>query len=101
MTRCLRFLPISITALTLFALSVLMVMPHEGLVGIQGFDRETLQIAQARIARTEVIDGKLHPHVLYCFMHRRRRLGALREDALGQIQFEGLISWKLRMQVQG
>ena len=31
---------------------------HEGAVDLQGVDREALQVTQARIAGTEVVDGK-------------------------------------------
>ena len=37
---------------------------HEGLVDFQGVDRETLQVTQARIAGTKIIDRQLHTHRL-------------------------------------
>ena len=63
-------------------------LTDEGLVDLQGIDRKSSQIAQARVTRAEIIDGELHAAGPQCFENFCCRFGALHQNAFGQLQLE-------------
>ena len=65
---------------------------HERLVDLQCIDREALQMAQARIARAEVIQRKPHTHLAQRMQHCGGRRRVLHQEGFGQLELEMLRS---------
>src|ERR1700675_1295624 len=65
-------------------------VPDEAAVNFQLVDREPPQVAQARIARTEVIDCDTDPHLAELFQYSRLLLRIGHERALGQFDLESV-----------
>ena len=62
----------------------------EALVDLDGIDREPPQIAQRRVARSEVVDGDPHAEALQLPQTANRLFGLVRHDALGNLQHQEL-----------
>ena len=60
----------------------------ERLVDLQSVDGVNLQVAKGRVPRSEVIDRERNAEVLEFLQRVLYRLGLLRQESLGDLQFE-------------
>ena len=63
-------------------------LTDEQLIDLEGIDWKLEQIAQAGVARAEVIDRHLYPSFPHGLEGGRRELGTLHQDAFGQLELE-------------
>ena len=61
---------------------------HERAVDLQGVDREPLQIADRRIAGSEIVDGEMDAHFAQRLEGADRSRGIVDEDALGDLELQ-------------
>src|SRR5882672_4142520 len=61
---------------------------HERAVDLQAVDRQPRQIAQARIARAEIVHGDLHAEGFQAIQDLGRLLPILDQDALGELELQ-------------
>jgi hypothetical protein len=60
----------------------------EGAVDLDLLDRETREIAQARIAGAEIVHGDRHAELIEARQRLHDRLGVLQKDAFGDLELE-------------
>ena len=79
-----RLLAIAMIALTNAASLSPFKIAHEGLVDLERRQRKALEIAQGRVAGTEVIDGQIYPELGDC--GHRVECSFLHHRAFGELQ---------------
>src|SRR5712671_6951137 len=60
-------------------------LAHERPVDLKAIDRQAREVAQARIARAEIVDGDLHPQLLQAIKDGDRPVAALDQHAFGEL----------------
>src|SRR5690606_18277594 len=65
---------------------------HEGTIHLQPVDRKAFEIAQARIAGSEVVDRDLHDEIVELVQHRDELRRVVHHRALGQLDLQVLRS---------
>src|SRR5439155_10636430 len=55
---------------------------------LKAIDRQAREVAQARVARTEIVDGDLHAQLLQAIEDGDRPVAALDQHAFGELELE-------------
>src|SRR6202171_5979346 len=71
-----------------FVVLVLLQAVDKTLVDLDGLDRQTREVGQARIAGSEIVDGDRHAHLLQLHERRHRLFGMGDDHALRDFQIE-------------
>src|SRR5712692_6971250 len=80
--------PREMTACAIAIVAALVNPTDEGAVDLEAIDRQLGKIAQARVARSEVVHRDLHTEGLQALQDEDRLLAIVDEHALGKLQFE-------------
>jgi len=68
--------------------SRLLLCLHEGLVDLDPVERKAPEVAQARIAGSEIVKRQAHAERFQCPQAAQRLLGVVDEDAFGDLKLE-------------